>query len=148
MSEDILYHIMTRLSGQLTVSSPSEYYLNILKESKFWRIILCATGNVENLSSNLIVKHVKESIDELGELILNKEIDVKLLQQLLKYSDEELFYHFDAAVTRKSTLGVSRNKIANLRKTCDDFHHQFDMLFKFYERYCSAATDVNIYLQQ
>jgi hypothetical protein len=138
---------MTRIPDKSTDSSSFEYYLNVLEESKFWKIILRATGNVENLNSKLIVKRVKESINELGELIFNKEIDVKLFQKLLKYSDEELFDHFDAAITRNETL-VSQYEIANLRKKCDDFYHQFDILFKFYGRYCSDATDLNIYSQQ
>src|SRR2546423_11837542 len=133
MCENILCHITTRLSGQST----EDYYL---KESKFWKIILRATGSVENLNSNLIVKRVKESINELGGLILNKEIDVQSLQHFLKYPDEVLFDHFDATVARKKNLGniiISQDEIANLRKRCDDFHRQFDILFKFYGRYCS-----------
>src|SRR3954453_16971155 len=151
MSEYILCHIMSRLPGQSAISTPSEYYLYVLKESKFWRIILRATGSVENLNSTPYVKRARISINELGVLLLKKTIDIKLLQQLLKYPDEVLFDHFDAAVAKRKTLGdiiVSQNEIANLRKLCAYFQRQFDILFKFYGRYCSAATDVNIYLHQ
>src|SRR5687768_7276596 len=141
MSEDILCHIMTRLSSQLTASSHSEYYLNVLKVSKFWRTILCATGNVEKLNSNSLVRRVKESINELGGLLLNKAIDIELLQQILKYSDEELFHHFDAAVAknRNKVLGdviVPMNEIVRLRKICNEFQRQYGTLFKFYSTFC------------
>src|SRR3954452_18191733 len=150
MSENILCHIMTRLQDQSTISIPSEPYLYVIKGSKFWRIILRATGSVENLNSNPFLKRVKMSINELGALLLKKTIDIKSLQQLLEYSDEELFDHFDAAVAKKNALGdvvVSQNEIANLRKLYGNFQCQFDILFNFYGKYCSAATDVNIYLQ-
>src|SRR6266542_3270035 len=149
MCEDILYHIMTRLQSQSITPSPSEYHLNVLKFSKFWNIILCATGSVEKLHSNPFVKRVKTSIDELGGLLLEKSIDIKSLQQLLKHSDEELFYFFDAAVAKKDVI-VTRDEIARIRELCDDYQHQYDLLFKFYGRFCSAAqiTDGNVYLRR
>ena len=85
MCENILCHITTRLSGQST----EDYYL---KESKFWRIILRATGSVERLNSNPSVKNAKASINQLWESILNSTIDMNLLQQILNRSDEELFF--------------------------------------------------------
>src|SRR5947208_16584286 len=118
MSENILYHIMTRLQSQSFASNPSEYHLNILKARKFWNIILRATGNVANLYSNPFVQRVKNSVNELGGLLLEKNIYIQLLQQLLEYSDEELFQYFDAAVAKKKALGdaiVSRDEIAKLR---------------------------------
>ncbi|PKY37147.1 hypothetical protein RhiirB3_461592, partial [Rhizophagus irregularis] len=46
LSEEILYHIITRLQNQSSVSDPSEHHhLNILRASQFWSIILRATGN-------------------------------------------------------------------------------------------------------
>ena len=76
MCENILCHITTRLSGQST----EDYYL---KESKFWRIILRATGSVENLNSTPYVKRAKMSINELGVLLLKKTIDIKLFSNIL-----------------------------------------------------------------
>src|SRR4051812_15296920 len=105
MSEDILYHIMTRLQSQSTASSDSEHYLNILKASNFWNIILRATGNVAKLNSNPFVKNTKTSINELAGLLLEKTIDIQLLQEILEYDDGYLFRHFDAAVAKKKALG-------------------------------------------
>src|SRR5438045_6647893 len=101
MSEDILCHIMSRLQSKSAAPTPSEHHLKILKSSSFWNIILRATGSVANLNSNPFVKRVRASINELAGLLLEKSIDIQLLQQLLKYSDEELFQHFDAAVPKK-----------------------------------------------
>src|SRR6266498_4253125 len=153
MSEDILYHIMTRLQGQSTASSPSESHLNILKATEFWNIILRATGSVSKLNSNSFVKRTKMSINELGGLFLEKTIDMKLLQQLLEYSDEKLFQHFDLAVTKKrKNLGdviVPRDEIEKLRNLYENYQHKLDLLFKFYIGICSATqiTDINDYIQ-
>src|SRR6266542_2091485 len=153
MCEDILCHIMTKLQlqSQSIATIPSEFHLNILRASRFWKIIFHATGSVGKLNSNSFVNKVKASISELGGSLLKKTIDITLLQQLLQYSDEELFYHFDAAVAKKKTLAdviVSREEIATIRMECNDFQHKYDILFKFYGRFCSTAQDVNIYLQQ
>src|SRR6266542_1325078 len=152
MSEDILYHIMTRLQGQLTALSLSEYHLNILKATRFWNVVLCATGSVLKLHSNPFFKRIKASVNELGGLLLEKTIDIKLLQQLLEYSDEKLFQHFDSAVAKEKNLGdviVSREEIAKLRRLCENYQLKLDILFKFYCGFCSAAqvTDVNDYIQ-
>jgi len=149
MSEDILCHIITRLQSQST-SNPSEYHLNILGASKFWNIILRATGNVEKLHSNSFVQRVKLSINELSGLLREKTIDIQLLQQILKYSDDHLFKHFDAVVAKKKALGdviVSQGEIAKLRKLCNDYQLQLDTLSKFYTGFCSVAQDVNDYTQ-
>ncbi|PKY42427.1 hypothetical protein RhiirA4_397377 [Rhizophagus irregularis] len=152
MSEDILCHIIARLQSQSTVSNSSENHLNILGASKFWNIILRATGNVEKLHSNAFVQRVKMSINELGGLLREKTIDIQLLQQLLKYSDDQLFKHFDSAVSKKKALGdviVSRDEITKLRELCNNYQLKLNTLFKFYSGFCSAAqvTDVNDYIQ-
>ncbi|RIA81638.1 hypothetical protein C1645_547708 [Glomus cerebriforme] len=152
MCEDILCHIITRLQSQSTASNSSEFYLNILEASKFWNIIFRATGEVKKLHSNTFVHRIKMSINELSGLLRGKTIDIQLLQQLLKYTDEQLFKHFDAAVAKKKVLIdviVSRDEIAKLRRLCDDYQLKLDMLFKFYTGFCSVAkvTDVNDYIQ-
>src|ERR1051325_8284071 len=142
MSEDILYHIMTRLQNQPSASDPSEHHLNILKASKFWYTILRATGNVAKLHAHPLVQRVKKSINELGGLLLERTIDIQLLQQILEYSDEKLFQHFDAAVAKEKALGdviVSRDEIKILRKICTNYQRQLDILFKFYSEFCSAT---------
>ncbi|PKC63659.1 hypothetical protein RhiirA1_537611, partial [Rhizophagus irregularis] len=139
MSEDILYHIMNRLQSQSIASSASGLYLNILKASKFWNIILRATGSVTKLNSNPFVKNTKTSINELAGLFREKTIDIQLLQQILEYDDEYLFRHFDAAVAKKKALGdviVSRDEIAKLREICNNYQIQLDVLSKFYIRFC------------
>ncbi|PKY48629.1 hypothetical protein RhiirA4_525636 [Rhizophagus irregularis] len=152
MSEDILYHIMNRLQSQSTASSASGLYLNILKASKFWNIILRATGSVTKLNSNPFVKNIKTSINELAGFLLEKTIDVQLLQKILKYDDEYLFRHFDAAVAKKKALGdviVSRDEIAKLRKICNNYQNQLDVLSKFYNGFCpnDKVTDVADYIR-
>ncbi|PKK71632.1 hypothetical protein RhiirC2_849031 [Rhizophagus irregularis] len=152
ISEDILYHIMTILQSQSTVSSASEHHLNILKASKFWNIILRATGSVAKLNSNPFVKNIKTSINELAGFLLEKTIDVQLLRQILKYDDEYLFRHFDAAVDKKKALGdviISRDEIAKLRKIYNNYQTQLDVLTKFYNGFCpiEKVTDVADYIR-
>ncbi|PKY29116.1 hypothetical protein RhiirB3_445618 [Rhizophagus irregularis] len=152
MCEDILYHIMNRLESQSTVSSSSDHYLNIVKISKFWNIILRATGSVAKLNSNPFVKNIKTSINELAGFLLEKTIDVQLLRQILKYDDEYLFRHFDAAVAKKKALGdviISRDEIAKLRKICNNYQIQLDVLSKFYNGFCpnDKVTDVADYIR-
>ncbi|RIA88897.1 hypothetical protein C1645_825615, partial [Glomus cerebriforme] len=152
MSEDILCHIITKLQNQPTVSDPSKYHLDILGASELWNIILRATGNVKKLHSNSFVQHVKMSINELGGLLRDKTIDMQFLQKLLEYSDKTLFQHFDAAVSEKKSIVdviISQNEIAKLRKLCENYQIQLDVLFKFYTVFCSAVqvTDVNVYIQ-
>ncbi|RGB33408.1 hypothetical protein C1646_816080 [Rhizophagus diaphanus] len=154
MSEDILYHIMNILQSQSTVSNASEHYLNILKTSKFWNIILRATGSVAKLNTNPFVNNIKTSINELAGFLLEKTIDVQLLQQILEYNDEYLFRHFDAAVAKKKVLSlgyviISREEIAKLRKICNNYQVQLDVLSKFYNGFClnDKVTDVADYIR-
>ncbi|RIA88908.1 hypothetical protein C1645_221634 [Glomus cerebriforme] len=149
LSEDILCHIITRLQSQSTASNPSEFYLNILEAGKFWDIIFRATGEVKKLHSNSFVQRIKMSVNELSGLLREKSIDIQLLRQLLKYSDEQLFKHFDAANAALNDVIVSRDEIAKLRRLCDDYQLKLDMLFKFYTGFCpvSKITDVNDYIQ-
>ena len=150
MSEDILYHIMTRLQCQSAASN----HLNILKASDFWNIILRATGNgsISKLNSHPYIKHIKASIKELGVLFTEKVIDLQSLKQILEYSDETLLRHFDAAAEKNffiSDIIVYRGEIVQIRKYYDDFQLRLDILFKFYTEFCSVtqATDVNNYIQ-
>ncbi|GBC14841.2 hypothetical protein GLOIN_2v1788049 [Rhizophagus irregularis DAOM 181602=DAOM 197198] len=152
MSEEILCHIMNRLQSQFTASNPSEFHLNILGASEFWRIILSATGDVTKLHCNPVVKRVKASINELGVLLREKTVNIQLLQQLLEYKNEKLFQHFNAAVSKKKNIGdviVSRDEIAELRKLCNNFQTQLEVLFKFYTNFCPASQvdDVDDYIQ-
>ncbi|PKY23579.1 hypothetical protein RhiirB3_526609, partial [Rhizophagus irregularis] len=143
---------MNRLQSQFTTLNPSELHLNILGAGELWKIILCATGDVTKLHSNPLVKRVKASINELSGLLREKTVDVQLLQQLLEYKNEKLFQHFAAAVSKKKNIGdviVSRDEIAELRKLCDNFQTQLDVLFKFYTDFCPASQveDVEDYIQ-
>ncbi|RIA80717.1 hypothetical protein C1645_838197, partial [Glomus cerebriforme] len=149
LSEDILCYIMIKLQSQSIASDPSEYHLDILGASKFWNIIFRATGNVKNLHSSLFVQRVRMSVNELGGLLCEKMIEIQLLQQLLEYSDEKLFQHFDAAVIKENDVIISRDEITELRKLYDNYQLQLEILFKFYTRFCSVVqvTDVNCYIQ-
>jgi hypothetical protein len=152
MSEEILYHIITRLQNQSSTSNPSEQHLNILGASQFWCTILRATGNVTKLHSNPFVQRVKNSINKLGESLRDKTIDIQLLQQLLECSNEKLFQHFDAAVSKRRIIVdviISKDEIADVRKLCGNFQLQLDILFKFYTIFCPASQviDVDDYIQ-
>ncbi|GES94832.1 hypothetical protein GLOIN_2v1878676 [Rhizophagus clarus] len=72
---------------------------------------------------------------------------MKLLQQLLKYSDEEIFQYFHIIIDKKSTSVISQDKIVEIRKIYDDYSHKLDILLKFYCRVCSNSkvTDVENY---
>ncbi|GBC06549.1 hypothetical protein RclHR1_06900002 [Rhizophagus clarus] len=153
MSEAVLCHIITILQNQLSVANnPSEHHLNILRASEFWRIIFRATGEVAKLHSNPFVKHVKESINELGGLLCEKTVNMQLLQQLLECTDERLFQHFDAAISKENSIEdviVSRYEIVELRKLYNNFKTKLDVLFKFYTDFClvNQVTDVDDYIK-
>ncbi|GBC14826.2 hypothetical protein GLOIN_2v432849 [Rhizophagus irregularis DAOM 181602=DAOM 197198] len=149
ISEDILYYIMTYLQK---ASKTSGHHNTILKYSNFWNIILRATGSVTKLNSNPFMKNIKTSINELAGLLIERTIDLKLLQQILKYDDEYLFRHFDSAVPKKKALGdvvVSRDEIETLRKVYDYYQIKLDMLSKFYSRFCPSekVKDVTNYIR-
>jgi hypothetical protein len=143
---------VARLQRQLSSSDSTKFYLNVLRASDLWNFILRATGNVAKLNSNPFVNNIKMSINELAGLLLEKTIDVQLLQQILEYTDEYLFRHFDVAVAKNKSLGdviVSRDEIAKLRKIYDNYRTQLDILDKFYIEFCPAekVTDVADYIR-
>ncbi|CAB5385540.1 unnamed protein product [Rhizophagus irregularis] len=98
------------------------------------------------------MKNIKTSINELAGLLIERTIDLKLLQQILKYDDEYLFRHFDSAVPKKKALGdvvVSRDEIETLRKVYDYYQIKLDMLSKFYSIFCPSekVKDVTNYIR-
>jgi hypothetical protein len=108
MSEDILYYIITKLQ----IQSDALEYFDILKDIKFWNIILNATGSVKKLNSNPFIKRAKTSANKLCGLFTEKTIDLRILQKTLEYSDETLFQQFDVTFTEKKALdNVSRDEI-------------------------------------
>ncbi|PKY22033.1 hypothetical protein RhiirB3_435815 [Rhizophagus irregularis] len=100
MSEDILYYIMTKLQ----IQSDMLEHFDILKDNKFWNIILHATGSVKKLNSNPFVKRAKISANKLGGLFPENTVDLYSLQQTLEYSDENLFQQFDVTVDKNESL--------------------------------------------
>jgi hypothetical protein len=150
MCEDIVCYVITRLQDQslLPQSDDSEQYLNVIQSmrySKFWFLILNATGSVEKLSANSYVQGLYTSILKFSGLLLNKTINMKLLQQLLEYSDEEIFQYFYNTIDKAPTLVVSQDKIVEARKFYDDFNSKLDILLRFYSEFCSDSkvTDVD-----
>ncbi|GBC04617.1 hypothetical protein RclHR1_05780008 [Rhizophagus clarus] len=154
MSEDILYHIITILQNQSSVFTSSQHHLNILKSSKFWNIILHADGSVAKLNSHPFIKRVRDSINELSLLFVEKMIDVQLLQQLLELPDKKLVRHFCSAAKMGfldffQEVIVTRDEIAKIRKLYDDYRSRLDILLNFYTGLCPIAqvTDVDDYIR-
>ncbi|GBB99412.1 hypothetical protein RclHR1_03510006 [Rhizophagus clarus] len=150
--EDIVCYIITRIQDQLLPESDdSEQYLNVIQSiryNKFLFLILKATGNVEQLYENSCIQSLQKSIIRLNEALLNKMINIQLLQQLLENSDEKLSQHFHDTISRRLTLIVSRNEIAEIRKMYQNYKYQLDQLLRFYSEFCSESkvTDVNDYI--
>ncbi|GES94812.1 hypothetical protein GLOIN_2v1481157 [Rhizophagus clarus] len=152
ISEDVLCYILDELQNRSNLSDASEQYLNIIKSMKFWILILNATGSVERLNKNSFFKHIQMSTIKLNRLLLEKSINVQLLQQLLKYSDEQLFQYLDEVIGRKKSLDevvVSQDEIEKLRKLCHDYELKLNQLLKFYNELCSTSkiTDVDDFIQ-
>jgi hypothetical protein len=152
MIEDILCYILDELQRRSNVSDDaSEQYINIIKSSKFLILILNSTGSVERINANSYLQHIQMSIVELNRLLLEKTVNLQLLQQLLEYSDEQLFKYFVEISGKKSLshLIISRDEIAKLRKLYHDYRLRLDQLLKFYNNNCLApkVTDVNDFIQ-
>ncbi|PKY15764.1 hypothetical protein RhiirB3_428014 [Rhizophagus irregularis] len=151
MIEDILCYILDELQRKSNVSDASEQYINIIKSSKFLILILNSTGSVERLNANSYLQHIQMSIVELNSLLIEETINLQLLQQLLKYSDEQLFQYFDEIIGKKSLghLIISRDEIAKLRKLYHDYELKLDQLLKFYNNHCSESKvmGVNNFIQ-
>ncbi|RIA86037.1 hypothetical protein C1645_741134 [Glomus cerebriforme] len=151
MVEDILCYILDKLQKKSDVLGASDQYLNMIKSSKFWIIILNATGSVEKLNANSYFQHIISNTVELNGLLLKKKINIRLLQRLFEYSDEQIFQYFDE-IGRKKYLKdviVSLVEIAELRKLCYGYKLKLDQLHKFYNGFCSISkvTDIDDYIQ-
>ncbi|RIA80402.1 hypothetical protein C1645_882190 [Glomus cerebriforme] len=148
LCEDMICYIMFILKTKSTISDPSEQHLSILKSHKFWNIILNATGNVKRLKSNSYVQHIQMSIAELNRLLLEKTIDIKLLNQILEYSDEYLSQHFSMLKTfnmKAMNDIITQDEIVVLRIIInEDYANRLDQLIKFYEEFCSAPKVINV----
>ncbi|UZO21060.1 uncharacterized protein OCT59_013464 [Rhizophagus irregularis] len=152
MIEDTLCYILDGLQRKSNLSDTSEQYLDIIKFGKFWILILNATGSVEKLNENSYFKHIQMSTVKINRLLIEKSINIQLLQQLLKYSDEQLFRYLDETIGKKKSLGeviVTQGEITNLRKLCHNYELKLNQLLKFYNELCSASkiTDVNDFTQ-
>jgi hypothetical protein len=155
MCEDILCYIITRLQDQSLLPQSGgdpEQYLNVMQSmryNKFWFLILNATGSVEKLFANSYVQCLHISILKFNGLLLKKTINMRLLQQLLEYSDEKIFYYFYNIIDEETTLVVSQDKIVEIRKLYDDFNYKLGILLEFYNGFGSTSkvTDVNNYIR-
>ncbi|CAI2172422.1 14093_t:CDS:2 [Funneliformis geosporum] len=141
LCEDILCHIMFILRNQLPIS---ERHLSILKSSQFWITILSATGSNANLRSNSLVQQVQTSIVELDRMLLEKTIDMQLLQQILEYSDDMLSQHFKAAIKGDREITTFKP----FRKLYLDYKDRIAQLSDFYKEFCSIpqVTDANDFI--
>ncbi|UZO02840.1 uncharacterized protein OCT59_021318 [Rhizophagus irregularis] len=138
MCEDILCYIMTRLQHYL-----SDQYINIMNSRKLWVIILNATGNIEKLRANAYIQRIKTSITELNRLLLEKRINMRLLQLLLEYSDEQIFQYFEETIGKNKSMDdviISQEEIAELRKY---FQLEIEMFIKFLDKFCSSAQVID-----
>ncbi|UZO21058.1 uncharacterized protein OCT59_013462 [Rhizophagus irregularis] len=151
MCEDILCYIMFTLQNQTFMIDILEVYLSIIKSSRFWIIILNATGNVENLKASPYYQYIKMSTFELNKLLLEKSLNMRLLQQLLDFSDEQLFRYFREVIRENNgnNMIISKNNITTLRDLYNDFELQLNQLLDFYNGFCSDSkvTDVNHYIR-
>ncbi|PKY44126.1 hypothetical protein RhiirA4_442952 [Rhizophagus irregularis] len=151
MCEDILCYIMFTLQKQTFMTDILEVYLSIIKSSRFWIIILNATGNVENLKASPYYQYIKMSTFELNKLLLEKSLNMRLLQQLLDFSDEQLFRYFREVIRENNgnNMIISKNNITTLRDLYYDFELQLNQLLVFYNGFCSDSkvTDVNHYIR-
>ncbi|RIA82803.1 hypothetical protein C1645_834786 [Glomus cerebriforme] len=87
------------------------------------------------------------SVNELGGLLHEKSIDMQLLKQILKYSDEQLFKHFDAedASTTKVEY-ITQKLIPIIFKKYDIICEKFKKwkIFKCSDAYLLWKNVINI----
>ncbi|GBB98972.1 hypothetical protein RclHR1_03380014 [Rhizophagus clarus] len=156
MCEEILCYIMFTIQNQMFLSDTLEEYLSIIKSSRFWIIMLNATGNVENLKENPYYRRIKMATIELNRLLLEKTINMRLLQQILDFSDEQLFRYFHDTIGEDNKENnffddviISKDEILILRELYNDYEIQLNQLLDFYNGFCSDSKviDVNNYIR-
>ncbi|RGB41526.1 hypothetical protein C1646_752088 [Rhizophagus diaphanus] len=138
MCEDILCYIMTRLQHYL-----SDQHINIMNSRKLWVIILNATRNVGKLRANAYIQRIKTSITELNRLLLEKRVNMRLLQLLLEYSDEQIFQYFEETIGKNKSMDdviISQEEIAELRKY---FQLEIEMFIKFLDKFYSSVQVID-----
>ncbi|GES72902.1 hypothetical protein GLOIN_2v432849 [Rhizophagus clarus] len=135
ISEDILSYIMTKLQKKSEILG----HYDILKDDKFWNIILHATGSVKKLNSNPFIKHAKTSIEKLGGLFLEKTVDLYSLQQTLEYSDEKLFQQLSMMI-----YGDNHLRILDFKNNLISINQNFENLQNYSELYYNDFIKITI----
>ncbi|CAG8439660.1 11533_t:CDS:10 [Acaulospora colombiana] len=131
------------LSALDSMVIPTEFHLSILAGAKFWNAILRATGCAENLKKHNYFMQVKNAIAQVRYMLVKGSINIRLLQELLKYDDEFLLYYFDS-INGHSAMVVNEDILLSIREKCRGYMQTMDHLNSFYVRYCPQNRVLNI----
>ncbi|RHZ89175.1 hypothetical protein Glove_18g29 [Diversispora epigaea] len=156
--EELLCHIMTLFRNKLLDQFdfeiiPTSFHLSLLSGGEFWRVILSARGSVESLNEHYYVLNVRRAISQLGRMIVDETIDIRLLQDLLKYDDEFLLTYFNSVSIINEDddkeIVITEEILNVIRKKCGDYEQTFECLNSFYIKYCPSnkVTDVQDFIQ-
>lgn len=127
-------------------SFSSSFHRSLLESAKFWIVLLRATGSVDKLHNHPHVNEKRNAISDLAEKVIEKNIDIGLLQTLLKSEDDFLFDYFDSAILKKdlSSVVVTKEDLRKVRKEFQDYEQTLDTFHSYYVNFCSISNVTDI----
>ncbi|CAG8500146.1 9201_t:CDS:10 [Diversispora eburnea] len=150
LCENILCHIMTCTQKSFHDEFSSDFHRSLLEKAKFWIVLLRLKGSVKKFQVHPHITEIREAIFDLAEKIVEKNIDIHLLQTLLRYDDNFLFDYFDSAVfvNDLSSIVITKYDLKKVRKEFQNYEETLDIFYSFYVKFCSIpkVTDVNEYI--
>ncbi|CAG8604391.1 25094_t:CDS:2, partial [Cetraspora pellucida] len=152
ISENLLCHIMTCLENQTSQINTTEQQLDLIKNANFWRMIFNARGNVTTLHKHSYVTKIRTALSNLAGSIVDKTIDIKTLQAILKYDDRQLSKCLNVANSPNAkktfqSVIISENSISTVRKECKIYEDRLRCLKAFYSTFCppEKVVDSDVY---
>ncbi|CAG8434051.1 10722_t:CDS:10 [Ambispora gerdemannii] len=148
LCEEILFYIMTQLQRKipdLLIGDiiPDNLHIVLLDSSNFWVVILQASGTVKRLHSHVHIRKVVNAIVQLTEMLQKSNINISLLRNVLKYSNQRLLRYL-GAVKQSS---ITEKYLNAIREDCLAYERKLRQLNNFYTHFCSdqRLTDTQHY---
>ncbi|CAG8463692.1 16813_t:CDS:10 [Gigaspora rosea] len=146
LCEEILLYVIEKLKTlhPLPDKSDSEIsstLLILLRNSRFWNLLLNPTGEVTRLKSHPYINQAKNVISSFENILIQESITFLFLQRLLLNQDDVLIRFFNSE-------GINKSTFSKLRDQCQNYLNKMDRLHTFYTRFCSQdkVNDLNSFV--